>query len=143
MTMFTEADRIYRHIEQNYLTKKDNWSDVNMTYPEGQQLQSVVDAMASQYFGGYRKNKTITIGSEHFSARMLPPQNKHSRSNRAYGSGSYAGAESYANLMIYSRGSGGKTMLNMHIILRTLKAEAAAAKKDAKKVVDADGWSTA
>ncbi len=139
--MSAASDELYRTIEQNYLTSAD-WGAVNITMPGGQQLQSVVDEMVKDKFGGYRKNKYVTIGTTRYKCRMLPPQNKFSRSKRSYGANSFEGAESYANLEIFEAKHNGTKMLNMHIILKTLAAEHRAAQKAAKNTPDADGWIT-
>ena len=138
--MSAASDELYRTIETNYFSTDTKWSQVNITFPGGQQLQSVVDEMVADKFGGYNTNISFTIGSNQYKCKVLPPQNKFARAKKAYGSGSFEGAESYANLMINAVRPF-KNCLNMHILLRTLAAEQRSAKKAAKKLVDADGWS--
>lgn len=140
--MSAASDELYRSIHTNYLSTDSKWSQVNITYPGGQQLQSVVDEMVNDNFGGYNVNISFTIGENRYKCKVLPPQNKFSRSKKAYGSDSFEGAESYSNLMINAVRPF-RNCLNMHILLRTLAAEKRAENKAAKKAVDDDGWKIA
>jgi hypothetical protein len=137
--MTAASDELYRTIETKYFASKDNWGDLNTSLPGGQQLQSVVEVMVKEKFGGYTQPVNFTIGTEHYYAYVLAPQNKHSRSDHAYGDNSFAGAESYVNLMIKEKGT--KTVkLNLHILLRTLAAEARAQRALDRRTPDADGF---
>ena len=140
MTTFAQVNNLYTYLEQRYFTKTDHWGDVVL--PEGLQLESVINQMAKDKFGGFKKGKSFTIGNTQYICKVLKPQQKFSRQKKAYGNENYNGGETVANLMIYQNGS---TKANVHITVRTVLAENKIAAKAAKKAADDkrnDGWTT-
>lgn len=141
--MSAASDQLYRDIETGYFGSKAKWTGVNVGYQNGRQLESVLREMVADKFSDFYTNIFFTIGTERFRCFIYPPQNKFSRKEKAYGNQNFEGAEWYSNMMIKGTGQAhNTTYLNVHILLQSAAAEARAAKKAAKKTVDADGWST-
>lgn len=148
--MSAASDELYRRIANHYFTSTDHWDPVNQTLPGGQQLESVVTEMATNNFGGgFNKSTTLTIGTALYYCTIRPPQNKFDRGKKSYADRHHEGASSYCNILVYRAQTGhanyrGETapVLNIHILLRTLKAEQRILKRAKGRRKDADGWQT-
>ena len=149
--MSAASDELHRRLVNHYFKSTENWNPVNHTLDGGQQLQSVVTDMATINFGGgFGKSTTLTIGTDLYYCTITPPQNKFKREKKKYNEKNHEGAEWYCNLLVFRAQAGrpnyrGETdpVLNVHILLRTLRAEQKAAKRTQNKQVDAGGWSIA
>ena len=138
--MGSEAQKLWDWIQTELLgdeqrTKWTNTASYGVTVDEDH-LNDMVDSV----FGGFNTVLRFTNKTERFNMKVLPLQNKHSRTRKAYQN--YHGGENMVNVVAWPV-AGGSNVFNLHVQVRK-KAYAEAARKKAqqKAAFEAGGWST-
>jgi hypothetical protein len=140
--MGSEAQALWRWIETYLMKNTSGWNN-NLDYGVTMN-ENHIDEFAKEKFGNYSQYVRFRIDKNNYKMKILPLQNKNTRSEKAYGSVK-GGGENKVNILCFKvPENDGKTGFNLHIQVRRQATADRMAKRAAnKKAEEEGGWQKA